>query len=78
MFKYLKQKDPQYAFVAPKSIAKKAIIRNGLRRKGYGALRLQVLPGCAGVFIYKKEGLKAGTKDIQKDLEFILKKIKPL
>ena len=74
MFKYIKHGGPKYAFVAPKNIAKKAIIRNSLRRRGYGALESLLLPSYIGVFIYKKEGLRAKSEEIKKDLDFILKK----
>ena len=58
-FKYLKNntKEVKISFIAPKSIAKLAVKRNLLRRRGYIALEehLSGFPlGTAGVFIFKK------------------------
>jgi ribonuclease P protein component len=71
---YIKQEFPQYVFVAPKKIAKTAVLRNSLRRKGYNAIRSYDLKSCAGIFFFKKEALTANIIDIKKDLDFILKK----
>jgi len=76
ILRYLKQKLGEYAFVAPKKIAKTAVKRNELRRKGYNILRLYDLKPFAGIFFYKKEALNATNIDIKKDIEIILKKIK--
>jgi len=78
IFRYLKQEPPQFSFVAPKKIAKTAVLRNNLRRKGYNILRLHKLNSYAGVFFYKKEALIANQTEIKKDIELILKKIKIL
>lgn len=59
-FKYIKNKEflsSRISFVAPKSIAKLAVKRNLLRRRGYNALReyFDRLPaGILGVFVFKK------------------------
>ncbi|MFA5778023.1 MAG: ribonuclease P protein component [Candidatus Paceibacterota bacterium] len=48
---------PRISFVAPKSIAKLAVQRNLLRRRGYSALKkyFKVFPaGILGVFVFKK------------------------
>lgn len=76
ILRYLKQDFPQYAFVAPKKIAKGAVERNSLRRKGYNILRFYDPKSCAGIFFYKKEALKASSLEIKKDIGFILKKVK--
>ena len=76
ILRYIRQDIPQYAIVAPKKIAKTAVKRNSLRRKGYNLLRLYDLKSHAGIFFYKKEALVASPIDIKKDIEFILKKAK--
>ena len=48
---------PRISFVAPKSVAKLAVKRNFLRRKGYDVLKKYInsFPtGILGVFIFKK------------------------
>lgn len=74
VFRYIKQDQPQYAFVAPKKIAKGAVERNSLRRAGYNILRLYNLKTNAGIFFYKKEALSVDNDKIRKDIEFIIKK----
>jgi ribonuclease P protein component len=76
VFRYMKQEEPQYAFVAPKKIAKTAVKRNFLRRRGYNILRFyKPISGC-GIFFYKKEGLTASLEEIKNDIGLILKKTK--
>ncbi len=75
IFRYLKQKTPQYAFVAPKTFVKSGVLRNKLRRKGYNVLKTVDLPLCAGIFFYKKEGLQDKNLDFKGDILNILKKI---
>lgn len=58
-FKYLKNhhKEVKISFIAPKNVAKLAVARNLLRRRGYAVLKkyLDQFPaGLAGVFIFKK------------------------
>jgi len=58
-FKYIKNNDksPKISFIAPKNVAKLAVERNLLRRRGYSALKnhMSLSPaGIAGVFIFKK------------------------
>lgn len=72
----LKQDFPEYAFVVPKKIAKTVVKRNSLRRKGYNILRLYDLKSFAGIFFYKKEALNASLTEIEKDIDFLLKKAK--
>lgn len=76
IFRYIKQDTPQYAFVAPKKIAKNAVKRNSLRRKGYNIIRLYKIEFNAGIFFFKKESLIASTFDLKQDIDFILKKAK--
>src|SRR3989344_3714448 len=58
-FKYFKNynKEVKVSFIAPKSVAKLAVKRNLLRRRGYSALGKyinQFPVGITGVFIFKK------------------------
>lgn len=51
------QKEPKISFIAPKNIAKLAVKRNLLRRKGYFVLKKyikNVSPSVVGVFVFKK------------------------
>ncbi|OGI59632.1 hypothetical protein A3C60_00755 [Candidatus Nomurabacteria bacterium RIFCSPHIGHO2_02_FULL_37_45] len=48
---------PQISFIAPKSVARLAVKRNLLRRRGYSVLEKHLFkfpPGFMGVFIFKK------------------------
>lgn len=74
LFRYITQNNPQYAFVAPKSVAKNAVTRNFLRKQGYSAIRsFKVISG-AGIFFYKKELKKANFSEIKEDIRKILQK----
>ena len=58
-FKYLKNNSQatKISFIAPKSVAKLAVERNFLRRRGYSALakHFKLSPlGTTGIFIFKK------------------------
>lgn len=58
-FRYLKTggKEAKISFIAPKSVAKLAVKRNLLRKRGYFALakHLKLFPfGITGVFVFKK------------------------
>lgn len=79
MFKYIKSLENKglFAFVAPKTVAKSAVKRNSLRRKGYNSLRnIGILTGISGVFFYKKGSEGANSKEIKESIELILKNIK--
>lgn len=76
VFRYIKQDRPQYAFVAPKSVARKATERNKLRRLGYNAIRSIEAKNVAGLFFYKKQGVVASKEEIKNEIIFLLKKIK--
>lgn len=78
LFRYIPQPLPQYAFVAPKNIAKKATQRNSLRRRGYSALSRHKIKASAGIFFYKKEGKEASFEAISSDIKSILAKARLL
>lgn len=72
VFRYIEQNNPQYAFVAPKSVAKQAVDRNRLRRLGFNGLKVLPINSCAGIFFYKKEAKTASFKEIKDDIKSIL------
>lgn len=74
-FKYIKNKKPKFSFVLPKSISKKAILRNKYRRLGYNILLKTKLKPVWGIFFYKKDSLKVKKEEIEKDLLNILNNI---
>lgn len=76
VFRYLPSPTPLYAFTAPKSVAKKAVARNKLRRQGYYALRAHSLKSYAGVFFYKKGTSKASIDEIKASIALILSKLR--
>ena len=58
-FKYLKnhKREVKISFIAPKNIAKLAVRRNLLRRRGYAVLEKYISQfplGIIGVFVFKK------------------------
>ncbi|MCX6738866.1 MAG: ribonuclease P protein component [Candidatus Parcubacteria bacterium] len=73
---------PRFAFVVSKKVAKNAVDRNVLRRRGFSLLRdLGILKkedlwkGFSGAFFYKKEGKEVKNSELKKEIEEILKKI---
>jgi ribonuclease P protein component len=69
---------PRISFIAPKSVAKLAVKRNSLRRRGYDILRRKPyrLPaGIAGVFIFKS--YENNAEKLGKEIEAITSKIPP-
>ncbi len=78
-FKFIRRKDslpPKVSFVAPKGIAKIAVKRNLLRRRGYLALKKRIngFPlGISGVFIFKK--YQDDSSIISDEIKAILDKI---
>ena len=67
---------PKISFIAPKSISKKAITRNKLRRIGYRALKnyINQFPvGLIGVFIFKK--YQDNILDIENEIKSVFNKI---
>ncbi len=72
---YSKKSDtPQYAFVAPKAIFKKATKRNKFRRLGYNILRSIPPKNQIGIFIYKKQAILATKEEVKKDIIYLLNK----
>ena len=70
---------PRISFIAPKSIAKLAVKRNALRRRGYDVLKKEfhnVPNGLAGVFIFKK--YEDDAEKLKREIETIISKIAPL
>ncbi len=76
-FKYiLSGKEKRISFIAPKSVAKLAVKRNLLRRRGYSALVKHIKGltlGVAGVFIFKKA--ESNIKTLENEIQNILHKI---
>lgn len=68
--------NPQISFITPKSVAKLAVKRNSLRRKGYSVLSKYIdqFPlGTLGVFIFKK--IEDNISKIDYEIKNILTKI---
>jgi ribonuclease P protein component len=78
VFRYMRQNQPQYAFIAPKSVAKQASDRNKLRRQGYSALRAFNIKSGIGLFFYKKQAKNATFSEIKADIQTILAKTRLL
>jgi ribonuclease P protein component len=74
LFHFKKSDTPQYAFVAPKNIFKKAIERNKYRRIGYNILIKTPPINGSGIFVYKKPSYTANQKEIKEEIIFILNK----
>lgn len=78
-FKFFNTKDglpPRISFLAPKNIAKLAVKRNLLRRRGYTALKKyidQFPVGLLGVFMFKK--YQDDLLIIEEEIKSIYKKI---
>jgi ribonuclease P protein component len=68
---------PQISFITPKSVAKLAVKRNLLRRRGYLALEKhihQFPAGLLGAFVFKKP--LDSVSEIENEIKIILTKIK--
>ena len=77
-FKYIKTdgKIVKISFIAPKSVAKLAVKRNLLRRRGYSALEkhIKLFPlGIVGAFVFKK--YEDDVSVIENEIKTILNKI---
>lgn len=73
-FKEKEEKDFKISFIVPKTISKKAIIRNKMRRIGYKTIKknLFLLPfNLTGAFIFKKND----TKNLENEIKSIFSKI---
>jgi ribonuclease P protein component len=78
VLRYIDSDMSQYAFVAPKNVAKKAVDRNKLRRIGYSAIFPYLSNNMSGIFFYKKAGKQASFQEIKNDVENLLKQAKNL
>jgi len=80
-FKYfLDNKDtpPKISFIVPKTIEKKAVKRNFLRRQGYLILKKyfdKIPNGLIGVFVFSKTKEENLLKTLEEDIKTILNKI---
>ncbi len=78
-FKFILANDstpPRVSFIAPKSIARSAVKRNLLRRKGYSALEKyikQFPAGILGVFVFKRP--EEDILKIEYEIKSVLNKI---
>ncbi len=66
---------PQISFIAPKSVAKGAVERNTLRRRGYQVLKRYIdkfSVGTEGVFLFKKN---LTMLEVENEIKNILSKI---
>lgn len=77
-FKFFKNNSPatRISFIAPKNVAKLAVARNSLRRRGYSALKKfsnQFPTGITGVFIYKR--FESDRMVIENEIQGIFSKI---
>ena len=79
---------PKVSFIAPKTVSKKATIRNLLRRRGYAVLKKYInsLPlGFVGAFVFSKKATQVfgGRKNknynpiqnIESEIKIIIKKL---
>lgn len=67
---------PRVSFIAPKSVAKLAVDRNKLRRRGYTALKKNInkFPaGIEGAMVFKKP--LGTTLEVENEIQNILNKI---
>ncbi len=76
LLRYTPSLESLCAVVVPKSLVKRAVKRNSLRRKGYNAIRILTLPPATLLFFYKKEGINASSEEIRQDLEMLISKIR--
>lgn len=79
LFVYKKQEETlsQFSFICSKKVAKSAVKRNLLRRRGYNAVQKiikDVKPGFYFVFNYKKEAVGATYKEINQEIDNLLQK----
>lgn len=75
-FRYMPSPDRtvHFAVVAPKSVAKTAVLRNSLRRKGYLAAKPLLKKPFIGALFYKKEAIKLSHPEISENITYLLKK----
>lgn len=75
LFHFIRQNNPQYAFVAPKKSFKNGVLRNKWRRIGYNILRSVPIKSGLGVFIYKKQVITTKKQEIKDEIVSTLKKV---
>lgn len=78
VLRYLQDVHPQFAVVAPKSVAKRAVLRNKLRRQGYNALRMIGPNNSKALLMYKKFSEAPSSKAITDDIKALLTRAKIL
>ncbi|MEK7614343.1 MAG: ribonuclease P protein component [Patescibacteria group bacterium] len=67
----------KFSFVTPKTVSKKAVERNLLRRRGYAAvskINNRINPGHIFIFSFKKGTGIVPYKEIEEDVVFLIKK----
>jgi ribonuclease P protein component len=80
LFRFIKSDkgEPKIAFVVSKKVASSAVERNKMRRRGYSAIRkireTNAFVPLIGVFFFKKGADKATLKEMQAEMEILLKK----
>jgi ribonuclease P protein component len=76
LFRYIGGNHSRLAVVTPKSVVRRAVGRNKLRRQGYTALRsLPSLPQVSGIFFYKKTTSLPNYQEIKDSIVNICKKL---
>jgi len=73
VFYFLNNKEVNFSFVVPKKIAKNAVTRNMLRRRGYRILKSLNQVSGQGIFLYKKEGITASYDKLELDIKNLLR-----
>ena len=68
----------KFSFTVPKSVSKKAITRNLLKRRGYSAVKKlkNINNSYVLIFSFKKGGEKASFSELETEIENLLKKAK--
>lgn len=78
-FKYILENDfseKKISFIVPKSVAKSAVKRNSLRRRGYNVLKKHLISfpsGILGVFVFKK--YQEDTAILENEVIFVRNKL---
>ena len=81
VYKKSDQTPSQFAFLCSKKVAKTAVKRNLLRRRGYNVIAKQLVdinPGFYFVFNFKKGAETASFKETEEQILFLLKKSEKL
>lgn len=69
--------ESKFSFVVSKAVAKKAVQRNLLRRRGYSIIKdnqAKIRDSFTCIFFFKKESNALSFKELEKDILFLLKK----